>query len=232
MAGNKSVIENNLFLHNEWTGHTPGNGATLRCVFIIIICIFILHKNWADNTLLRLSRPMTLSSTTPSSPTGKRLESDLGIVQGSSITRSLVSVREGLPTTVQQSRFIPTKFNFWFPKKSNLHEGANKSYGGGSRQSQLGTWLSKGWLPVWQQSRKVGRWWHKAFDWFRSWATFQRKRMELHNYFHEIRETSKKINLELNSTKERTTKNSEKVQIAILRACEFLESSKISLMAW
>ena len=34
---------------------------------------------------------------------------------------------------------------------------------------------------------------HKAFNWFRSWATFQRKRMELHNYFDEIRETSKKI---------------------------------------
>ena len=29
MAGNESVIENNLFLHNDWTGHTPGNGATL-----------------------------------------------------------------------------------------------------------------------------------------------------------------------------------------------------------
>ena len=29
VAGNESVIENNLFLHNDWTGHTPGNGATL-----------------------------------------------------------------------------------------------------------------------------------------------------------------------------------------------------------
>ena len=29
VAGNGSLIENNLFAHNDWTGHTPGNGATL-----------------------------------------------------------------------------------------------------------------------------------------------------------------------------------------------------------
>ena len=29
VAGNGSLIENNLFAHNDWTGHTPSNGATL-----------------------------------------------------------------------------------------------------------------------------------------------------------------------------------------------------------
>ena len=29
VAGNGSLIENNLFAHNAWTGHTPSNRATL-----------------------------------------------------------------------------------------------------------------------------------------------------------------------------------------------------------
>ena len=50
---------------------------------IVIHNAFALHFHFS----LRLSLPTTLSPTTLSSPTARRLESDLGIVQGSNIMK-------------------------------------------------------------------------------------------------------------------------------------------------
>ena len=152
VAGNESVIENNLFLHNDWTGHTPSNGATLYTQVHCYLQHHIHHpKQRLDNAAALFSQAFSTNDVVIHNTfisNGKEAGIRLGDrprIQYNEIVGQCEGRIANDGAAVQVCSNINQGSTLLM---SNLVEGANESHGGGSRQSQLGSRLSKGRISV------------------------------------------------------------------------------------
>ena len=159
VAGNESVIENNLFLHNDWTGHTPSNGATLYTQVHCYLQHHIHHpKQRLDNAPALFSQAFSTNDVVIHNTfisNGKEAGIRLGDrprIQYNEIVGQCKGriANDGAAVQVHsnQKKECTVHTKSWSVMLSNLVAGANESHGGGSRQSQLGSRFSKGRIPV------------------------------------------------------------------------------------
>ena len=155
VAGNESVIENNLFLHNDWTGHTPSNGATLYTQVHCYLQHHIHHpKQRLDNAAALFSQAFSTNDVVIHNTfisNGKEAGIRLGDrprIQYNEIVGQCEGRIANDGAAVQVHPNINQGSTLLMSVLSNLVAGANESHGGGSRQSQLGSRFSKGRISV------------------------------------------------------------------------------------